>query len=246
MRAMKKVLLVVVMLLFAGFVADKVIMPLYTLHGSSVRVPDVTGLDAEVARGRLHQAGLSSTTGYSAVYLRDVDSSTVISQRPEAGSAVKPGRGVAILLNKRERPEYHLPDFYGMSLGDVRELLEQHDIVIHDIQEQAVSVESEEGRVVGQSLPPSTVLSDGASLSLIVGRYQQGGEVAMLPVPNVLGLFLKDAREEIIGAGFNTGNVFYEYSSQLVPSTVINQKPSANTLCEPGQVVELTIVIEPE
>lgn len=243
---MKKVLLVVSMLLFAGFVADKVLMPLYTSHGSSVQVPDVVGLDADDARKVLGNAGLSSTTGYSAVYLREVDSSRVISQRPEAGSSVKPGRTIAILLNKRDRPEYRLPDFYGMPLADVRELLEQHDIEIRDIQEQTVSVESEEGRVVGQSLPPSTLLYEGASLSLIVGRYQEGGEVARLPVPNVLGLFLKDAREEIIGAGFNTGNVFYEYSSQLVPSTVINQKPSANTLCEPGQVVELTIVIEPE
>jgi len=57
---------------------------------------------------------------------------------------------------------------------------------------------------------------------------------------------LSQARSLIVERGFNTGNVYYEYSALLVPNTVISQKPAVNTLAEPGQVVDLTVVTDQE
>lgn len=225
---------------------DKVVMPWYTRHGEEVIVPDVEQMAYDEAVATLAKAGLSARKTYNVRYIRDVDSTTVIVQRPAAGSAVKPGRRVALVVNKQEKPLFSVPDFYGKPLDEVRRTLQRFDMTLTEVQEQAVYDVGEDGRVLGQSVPPSTQVTYGASISLVVGRIQDQQQVAQVSVPNVLGLLLDDAREEILGAGLNTGNVMYEYSSLLVPNTVINQKPAANTLTDPGRVVELTIVIPPD
>ncbi len=234
------------MLLAVVLFIDKVVMPSYTGHGVSVMVPDVQKMQYDDAVRVLKKSDLSAGKSYNVSYIRNIDSTLVIAQRPAAGTSVKPGRTVYLVVNKREKPEFSIPDFYGKSLDEVRQTLSRFNMTVRDVQEQVVYDPEENGKVLGQSLPPSTVVSYGSSVSLIVGRLEENPVISKIPVPNVLGLLLNDAREEIIDAGLNTGNVLYEYSTILVPNTVINQKPAANSLTEQGHVVELTIVINPD
>ncbi|ARM30873.1 PASTA domain-containing protein [Prosthecochloris sp. HL-130-GSB] len=238
--------LIVVLVLTGILFTDRFIMPSYTRHNQSVVVPDVEKMKYDEAVRALRASGLDGRKTFNLRYVPDVDSVTVIVQRPAAGSKVKPGRRVALVLNKREKPEFPLPDFYGRPLDEVRRSLSDSGISVKSVQEQAVTDPAEDGKVLGQSLPPSTVVRYGSSLSLIVGKLEEQVRVVEVSVPNVQGLLLDDARQEILEAGFNTGNVLYEYSELLVPNTVINQKPAPNSLAEPGQVVELTIVIRPD
>ncbi|UZJ38812.1 MULTISPECIES: PASTA domain-containing protein [Prosthecochloris] len=243
---MKKVLVVVVLLVAGYVVMDKFIMISYTRQGQSVFVPNVEKMSYNKALGALKSAGLTGKKSYNVRYLPDIDSNTVIVQRPVAGSEVKPGRTVYLVLNKREKPRFSIPDFYGRPLDEVRQILDRFDVAITGVQVQSVYDPAEDGKVLSQSVAPKTVVSSGSSISLIVGKAEVVETVQKIPVPDVLGMSLKQARTVIVENGFNTGNVSYEYSSLLVPYTVINQKPAVNALAEPGKVVDLTVVVDDE
>ena len=242
----KKALVGLVLLVVTYVVMDKFVMVSYTRQGESVLVPDVQKMNYDDALGVLRSAGLSGKKSYNVRYIRDIDSNTVIVQRPVPGAEVKPGRTVYLVLNKREKPKFSVPDFYGRSLDEVRQVLERFDIALGDVQVQSVYDPAEDGKVLSQSVAPKTFISSGSSVSVIVGKAEVIETVRKIPVPDVLGMSLKQAREIIVENGFNTGNVSYEYSSLLVPYTVINQKPAVNALAEPGKVVDLTVVIDEE
>ncbi|MCG8343389.1 MAG: PASTA domain-containing protein [Chlorobiales bacterium] len=243
---MKKILVAVVLLVAAFVVMDKLAMTAYTRQGQSVFVPDVQKMRYDDAVGVLRAAGLSGGKSYNARYIRDIDSNVVITQRPSAGSEVKPGRTVYLVLNKREKPSFSMPDFYGRPLDEVRQILDRFGITVRDVQVQSVYDPAEDSKVLSQSVAPKAVVSSGSSISLIVGKAEVIETVRKISVPDVLGMSLKQAREVIVENGFNTGNVSYEYSSLLVPYTVINQKPAVNSLAEPGRVVDLTVVVDEE
>ncbi|MCG8344349.1 MAG: PASTA domain-containing protein [Chlorobiales bacterium] len=243
---MKKVLVGSVLVVLAFIVMDRFVMTSYTRQGQSVKVPDVEKMKYDDALGVLRDAGLAGKKSYNVRYLRDVDSNTVIVQRPSPGSEVKPGRTVYLVFNKREKPSFSIPDFYGRPVEEARQVLDRFGIVLDKVQTQSVYDPADDGKVLSQSIAPNTIVFSGSSLSLIVGKAEVIETVRKLPVPDVLGMSLKQAREIIVENGFNTGNVSYEYSSLLVPYTVINQKPAVNAFAEPGNVVDLTVVVDEE
>ncbi len=244
---MIKNVLVVLLLLVVGYVVmDRFVLPSYTRQGESVMVPDVQKMKYEEALRTLRSSGLAGKKSYNVRYLRDIDPDMVIVQRPVAGSEVKPGRTISLVVNKQDKPTFVLPDFYGRRLDEVRQILERVDISLKDIQEQVVKDPAEDGKVLSQSIAPKTVLSYGSSLSVTVGEAEEVQTVTQIRVPDVLGMSLNQARDTIVRKGFNSGNVSYEYSALLVPYTVINQKPSVNSLADPGKVIDLTVVINEE
>ncbi len=237
----------VLLLLVVGYVVmDRFVLPSYTRQGESVMVPDVQKMKYEEALRTLRSSGLAGKKSYNVRYLRDIDPDMVIVQRPVAGSEVKPGRTISLVVNKQDKPTFVLPDFYGRRLDEVRQILERVDISLKDIQEQVVKDPAEDGKVLSQSIAPKTVLSYGSSLSVTVGEAEEVQTVTQIRVPDVLGMSLNQARDTIVRKGFNSGNVSYEYSALLVPYTVINQKPSVNSLADPGKVIDLTVVINEE
>ena len=82
-----------------------------------------------------------------------------------------------------------------------------------------------------------------SSASIIVGRYEASPEgMKKITVPDVLGMSLEQAKLVVADAGLKLGKVTTEYSSSLVPNTVISQKPAVNAYVSPDQSVELTVV----
>ncbi len=244
---MKKTAFVVLLFLVVAYVVtDRFLMPSYTRQGDSAQVPDVSGKNFDDALRLLRASGLSGKKEYNISYLKNVEPDRVLSQRPASGTAVKPGRTVYLVVNKREKPEITVPDFYGKPLDEVRETLQRFEVGLRDVEEQEVFDPGEDGKVLGQSISPNSIVFSGASISLVVGKMAEMEVVSKEPVPDVLGMSLSQARSLIVERGFNTGNVYYEYSALLVPNTVISQKPAVNTLAEAGQVVDLTVVTDQE
>ncbi len=240
------ILAILVLLIASVVIMDRVVMMSYTRQGQSVNVPDVEKMNYDDALRTLGSSGLAGRKSYNVRYIRDIDSNTVVVQRPSPGSEVKPGRTVYLVVNKRERPSFSIPDLYGRPVNEVKQLLDRHGITVEDVQEQPVFDPADDGNVLSQSVAPNTMLYEGSSVSLIVGKAEEIETVTKIPVPDVLGMSLKQARQVILDKGFNTGNVSYEYSAILVPYTVINQKPAVNALAKPGNVVDLTVVIDEE
>jgi len=244
---MKKAGLILLLLAGVFLIFDRLIMPSYISRGSAKVVPDVVNMDYDDASNRLQQAGLEAMKSYNVKYLAQIDSNIVLSQMPEAGTEVKPGRKVYLVVNKREKPVFPMPDLLGRPEFDARQMAYRMEMVIRDIQSSPVTAPEMDGRVLGQSIPAQTIVKPGTLFSLVVGRYQMPVEGAKtIAVPNLLGMSLEQAQKVIADAALPMGKITTRYSALLVPNTVISQRPGVGTLVAPDQPIELTVVIMAE
>ncbi|NTV91840.1 MAG: PASTA domain-containing protein [Chlorobiaceae bacterium] len=244
---MKKTGFIVLGILVLLVVFDRVIMPLYISQGTTKTVPDVTGMQFEDAVNALHAAGFEAKKSYHVKYLPRVDANIVLSQMPEAGESVKPQRNVYLVLNRQDRPMFSMPDFYGRPETDVRESLDRFEMTVDGVEFNTVTNPDEDGKVVGQSIPPATMVSYGSSVSLVVGRLDLMEEVRRKAiVPDVLGMPLGQAERVIADAGLTVGLITYEYSSILASNTVISQSPAVSASVSPKQEVDLTVTSSSE
>ncbi len=235
----------VIFLILLGFVLlfDKLLMPLYISQGSVKVVPDVTKMDYDDAAQKLRWAGFEAIKSYHVRYLSNVDSNIVISQTPQAGMEVKPGRNVYIVVNRREKPNVPMPELVGRPEFDARQAAARMDIVLNSVQVSTVNKPEEDGRVLSQSIPPQTMVKSGTSASIMVGRYEAPiAGAKKIALPNVLGMSLAQAKQVITDAGLEIGKVTTEYSVLLVPNTVIKQKPAVGSFIATDQPIELTVV----
>ncbi|MBM3162546.1 MAG: PASTA domain-containing protein [Chlorobi bacterium] len=244
---MKKAGMIVFVLFVLLVVFDRILMPLYISQGQEKTVPDVTRMAYEDAERSLRDAGLDAKKSYHVKYLSRIDSNIVLSQVPVAGSRVKPGRTVYLVVNRREKPSFQMPDLYGRPEFDVRQTLERLDLLLENVQVSTVTSPEEDGRVISQSIPARTLVKPGAGVSVIVGKLEIAPEgLQKVSVPDVLGMSLSEARQIMSSSGLTTGRISYEYSAILVPNTVISQKPGANAFVSPGMAVDLTVVTAAE
>lgn len=244
---MKKAGMFVLAILAFLVVFDRILMPLYISQGQEKTVPDVTRMAYEDAEQALRQAGLDAKKSYHVKYLSRIDSNIVLSQTPVAGSRVKPGRTVYLVVNRREKPSFQMPDLSGRPEFDVRQTLARLDLVLEGVQMGTVTSPEDDGRVISQSIPARTMVKPGASVSVIIGKLEISPEgLRKITVPDVLGMSLSEAQQIMSSNGLATGRVSYEYSAILVPNTVISQKPGANAFVSPGMPVDLTVVTAAE
>ncbi|NTV01223.1 MAG: PASTA domain-containing protein [Chlorobiaceae bacterium] len=233
-----------VLLVFVGLIVfDRFILPLYTSSGRETTVPDVRNLQYEEAVRVLKRSGLQAQKSYNFRYLPDAAANVVLDQVPAATSTVKPGRNVYLVLNRLDKPVYPMPELGGRSETEARQALSRIGMVVDEVQFRAVSSADEEGRVLSQSVPPNVMVKTGSAVSLIVGKYEVEPEgMKRVVVPEVLGMSLDQARGTIIQQGLTVGKITWEYSSLLVPNTVIGQKPVVSSFVAAGQSIDLTVV----
>ncbi|NTU54119.1 MAG: PASTA domain-containing protein [Chlorobiaceae bacterium] len=238
----KKVWIGVILSLIAFVAVDRFLLPLYTSSGREATVPNVRNMTYDQAERTLGNAHLKAVRSYNVRYLPDVPADMVIDQVPAAASTVKPGRNVYLVLNRKDKPSYAIPDLSGRPEDEARQVLGRLGMTVAGVQIRTVSKPEEDGRVLSQSVPPNVTLVTGSSISLIIGKLEQEpAGMKRVVVPDVLGMSLDQARSLIIQNGLVAGKIIYEKSALLVPNTVISQKPGANSFAQAGQTVEMTV-----
>lgn len=98
-------LVVVILLLASTWIG----LYFYTRHGESISVPDLEGKQVNDARYILERAHLQMVVSDSG-YNKKMPPGSVLSQFPVAGSRVKDGRIIYIVINSLSSPTIPLPD----------------------------------------------------------------------------------------------------------------------------------------
>ena len=81
----------------------------YTLHGKTVDVPDVCGMQLEDAAETLRNCGLDfEIADYK--YVKGAEDDEVLEQRPLPSAKVKDGRKIALVMNSGHEPMQTIPD----------------------------------------------------------------------------------------------------------------------------------------
>lgn len=173
-----------------------VIMPAFVRRGDEVRVPDLTGKDLTAAEAQLKPTGLELGTASRRNDHRPVG--TIVTQHPAAGTSVKRGRVVAIVVSLGERG-IGIPRLLGETLQNARMALEQSELKTGDV----VSAPCDSlpyNAVIASQPEPGAQVGRGTAVNLLVSA---GIPRAALLMPDLAGRDVEGVTETLMGSGFS-------------------------------------------
>jgi serine/threonine-protein kinase len=238
MAMMRKLLYWALGLLVVVLLMDNLVMPLFVRRGQEFPLPDVTNKTTEEARLQLEELGLELQVAASEHSPARLEG-TVLSQEPPAGTLVKPGRPVSVVISKGGEL-VRLPYLRGVSVRQANLTLSDVGLVPGDV-DWAFS-DSLPPEVVLESRPPAgTLVPKGSRVVLLVN---QGGVRDTLAMPNLVGTTLPDATELLNEMGLELGVAIRQYSLDLLPGTVLEQSEPAGEMVRRGEVIDLVVAAE--
>lgn len=104
----------------------------YTRHGQANVVPDVRGTTVEMAASMLEEVSLQSAV-IDSVFRPTANPGIVLEQNPAAGSLVKEGRRIYLVVNAKMAQMIPFPDVVDMSLRQARVQIEGAEFKIKEI-----------------------------------------------------------------------------------------------------------------
>ena len=240
----KKILIHVLILfglsVFLGFLFLKVYLPLYTHHGETVSVPDLSGYEFDQASDLLESTGLQYEVSLDSGYSTDLPAHAVLKQIPEANTQVKTGRKIYLTLNAQNAPMLKMPNLINTPLKNVQEILanmglERGDIIyVPDI---GINVVLEQ-RYRGVSISEGFEIPKGARIDLVVG---DGLGNQFLLVPNLVGMEEDEAEFLILGSGLRVGNKNFSSNDTIPAGRIFQQIPAAGNQVKTGEPIEIWI-----
>jgi beta-lactam-binding protein with PASTA domain len=184
-------------LLLAGVGAylllDAFVMPSYTRHGVSVRVPDVERLPYARAERIVAEQGLQ-VLREAGQYNPNVERGLVVDQNPLPQTGVKPGRRVYLTVNAGTAPVVSVPDFNGISIREAKIRARALGLTVGAVQPD--SIPARYPNTITRQVPaPGDSLKQGSFVRL---WYSTGLGTDSVRVPNVVGRSVESARRRLL------------------------------------------------
>ena len=226
-----------VVLAFAAVTAVSAYFTLnFIVKGTGTQVvPDLTGKDVVSVLEELSALDLNTKIG-GLEYSADIPANRVISQDPPAGSEVRRGRSVRIVIS-RGPATVQVPNLHGLSLDEAETLLESNGLCrgrrarLHDAAATA-------GTVAAQAPPAGREVPRGACVDLLVSLGPRPGAVVM---PRLDGLRLAQAVALLQDGGLTTGRIRYVHDARRPPGVIIGQRPPAGYRVALNSAVDLRV-----
>ncbi|MFC8003159.1 Stk1 family PASTA domain-containing Ser/Thr kinase [Streptomyces olivaceus] len=158
-----------------------------------VKLPDLEGYRLDRARTLLKDEGLEPGMVTKA-FSEEVPTGFVVSTKPAAGTTVRGGSAVALVVSKG-RP-VDVPDVTGDDLDEARTELSEAGLKVK-VAEKRVNSEHDSGQVARQTPEPGSEAAEGDTVTLTVSKGPE-----MVEVPDVVGDSVDDAKQKLEDAGF--------------------------------------------
>lgn len=202
------------------------------------QVPEIVGHNLLAAMERLQERGLIARV--EGRFSSDAPAWRVIGQTPVAGSLVKAGRPVSVVVS-RGRVIAQVGDYVGRDFEQVRLDLQTLAIpgetpVRIDESGPRVSDPRPAGTILAQEPPPGTPISGEVTLRFTVSRGPRGD---LIEVPRFIGLPYADALSDL--AERNQAFVFTIRTggADAEPGTVVFQSPDGGSEVPHGAVMQV-------
>ncbi len=200
--------------------------------------PDLYGLAEVEARALLADQGLGlDWTGEDDRFDDEVETSHVLLQRPKAGTLVKRGSRISVILS---RGPQHItaPSVLGAAPQAAQVTLAAAGLDLGRML-NIYAEEGESGTVVAQWPEPGTSLERNGQVDLFVS---QGSSVETFLMPDLVYRHFDPVRRAFEARGFRLGRVSYVIYDGLTPGTVVRQFPLAGHPLRQGDVISLGVV----
>ncbi len=223
---------------------------LYTHHGISYPVPNLTGLSVEEAIAGT-QSNQLRVEIIDSVYNKQYAPGTVVDQLPLANSKVKKNRTILLTINSLNPEKVVLPKLTDISFRQAQVLLENNGLFIGTVSYQP----SEYDDLVLEALQDSAKIESGdkiikgSTIDLIVGRSKGNLKT---PLPNLTGFSIDDVQATLTAARLNQGVIIYddtfETAEDSLNARVWKQFPNPEFISEVelGSSVDIWLTASPE
>ncbi len=216
-------------------VVDNLVMPAITRHGEEFSLPTFVGKTEFEAEDLAAKSSVSIEVA-GREFSSDKPEGIILTQMPEAGTMVKSGRSVKIVVSAGMRVA-EIPDIYGLPLSQANITLQKSGFTAGDI--YWVRIDTLPKNTAIETIPSKgTLLPLGSKVSIAVN---QGTETGVITMPSLLGLPLERARERIESLGLVLGDIKRKKEDRYLPNTVLEQKPERNDQVLRGETVKLTV-----
>ncbi len=177
----------------------------FTGHGEYSKVPDVKNKPVKDAIRILESQGFNVEV-QDTVFYDSLPLLSVIKQLPAANEVVKSSRAIFLTINRDKPPTSIVPNFLGQTYRMVEMRLRALNLKIGDT---SYRIDFAKGSVLeqlynGQVLKPGTALPYGSRIDFVLGA---GLKNIDHPVPLLVGLNFRDARDIIDSSGLKLGAI---------------------------------------
>lgn len=222
----------------AGYLVAALLLFPAPVFRSRHPVPRVLGMTRTDALAALSKAQLQVKDSGTEPH-PTAPAGTVVWQDPPPGVDAPTGMRVGIVTSSGPS-KVAVPDVTGYDATLAQQILTAAGLTVGRTDSvQAPNVPP--GLVVVTRPPASSVANPGTGVVLVINRG-----APTIPVPDIVGMALSDAREKLEEAGLVVGAVTRRRVSGANPGTVIGQSPAAQTLAAPGLVVDLIVARAPQ
>lgn len=207
-----------------------------TNHGKEIPVPNITNMTVHEAIKVLDDVGLTYEVD-SFKFDPKYKPYQVLQIYPSAGSRVKDGRTIIIKVNPSTWAKVAVPDVLDRFKNLAFERLELVGLKVGDtiyepnIQKDAVI------RMIhnGSTIKPGTLLPKFSVIDLVIGS----GPRRNVPVPNLIGLSVKQAKAVIKQNYFEVGLIDYDGGQVDENSIVYYQDPVGGDIRDQGMQIDI-------
>ena len=211
---------------------DQVVLPWIVSMTPTVTVPSVIGMTEADGKQLLSNSGLN-VVQIREQYNDKIPSGRILSQLPQPNAVVKDGRRAYLIISKGiER--IRVPRLIGYYERDARLTLMKSGLLLGSVTLKPDSL-VEPGVVIEQSVAEGTPIQREAVIDIVMSTGFGS------PVPDVVGLSLDDAQNELLANGYIIGNIIRKPSTVADPGTVLGQYPKADSLASMGTAIRLII-----
>lgn len=199
-----------------------------------VKVPNLIGMTISEAKLALDKYDLKYVVD-AELYNAKFAIGQIMSQDPPAEMSVKSGNTIKVNVSKGLK-EGSIPNLTNKKLDDAVFTLENYGFI-----QGSVTIERSDlpkDFVIRQSPTPGTPAAQGATVDLVIS---DGLKLAMISMPNLVGMDIEKAKHEITKAGLVLGEISYEYSSVYALNVVINQGVVAGTEVARDTPIKLSV-----
>jgi len=218
-------------------VIDKIVLPIYVGNSKEIPLVDIRGRSLDEAVIILDMVGLHYEV-IDSTENNDLPPQTVVDQQPPAGTPVKAGRMIRLVITSGER-FFPMPNLVGKVMKAANLELQRYHIKTDSISYE-FSSDKPRDVITAQSIRPRQMISASDSVSLVVSK---GPPPRQLEVPDLFGMNLDEAIAAIRKSGFRVGAVRYITNDDLVAYTVIGQKPETGHFYDNAVPINLEVTI---
>ncbi|MGI6421716.1 MAG: protein kinase domain-containing protein [Syntrophomonadaceae bacterium] len=218
-----------------GFLSGLAYIFTSSFFGEEIAVPNVVGMTLEEANKTLLDSGLTMSIK-ARNYDDEVEKDHIISQKPVEGFKVKKKAKIEVTVSNG--PELaKVPNLIGESLSDAKLAISNAGFEVGLIDEKH-DQRYDAGLVMSQDPSFGSNLKKGGTIDLMVSKGPAPNRVEM---PNLVGMELEKAQNELKARNLSLGKIKREESQEYYKDYVISQEIDAGVRVDEATSVDLTV-----